>query len=66
MGLLFNNYLEKGYYELDEYGIYTKLDNMKDILKAQQNGTLYENDGMATTKVNDSDRIIQSENKTYE
>ena len=64
MGLLFNNYLEKGYYELDDYGTYTKLDNMKDILKAQQQGTLYENDGMATTKINDGDRIIQSENKS--
>ena len=68
MGLLFGNYLEEGFYEKDSYGTFTKLINYKDILKAQQNNNLYENDGVATTYVDkDTDisykSIKQSENE---
>jgi hypothetical protein len=68
MGLLFGNYLEEGFYEKDSYGTFTKLTNYKDILKAQQNNNLYENDGVATTYVDkDADisykSIKQNENE---
>jgi hypothetical protein len=68
MGLLFDNYLEEGFYEKDSYGTFTKLTSYKDILKAQQNNNLYENDGVATTYVDkDADisykSIKQNENE---
>jgi len=58
MGLLFNNYLDEGFYEEDSYGTLTKITNPKKIVEAQQNGTLYENDGIATTQVNKDEIII--------
>ena len=60
MGLLFNNYLDEGFYEEDSYGILTKITNPKKIVEAQQNGTLYENDGIATTQVNKDEIIIKT------
>ena len=59
MGQLFNNYLDEGFYEEDSYGTLTKITNPKKIVEAQQNGALYENDGIATTKVKkDKDIVI--------
>ena len=51
MSLLFRNWLEEGYYEEDGWGDLTRLEDPADILRARNAGTLYENDGMATTKV---------------
>ena len=51
MSLLFRNWLEEGYYEEDGWGDLTRLEDPADILRAKKAGTLYENDGMATTKV---------------
>ena len=58
MGLLFNNYLDDGFYEEDSYGTLTKITDPKKIVEAQQNNTLYENDGIATTKVRKDQDII--------
>jgi capsid portal protein len=58
MGLLFNNYLDEGFYEEDSYGTLTKITNPKKIVEAQQNGSLYENDGIATTKVRKDQDIV--------
>ena len=58
MGLLFNNYLDEGFYEEDSYGTLTKITNHKKIVEAQQNGALYENDGIATTKVKKDEDIL--------
>jgi capsid portal protein len=58
MGLLFNNYLDDGFYEEDSYGTLTKITDPKKIIEAQQNGTLYENDGIATTKVRKDEDIV--------
>jgi capsid portal protein len=58
MGLLFNNYLDEGFYEEDSYGTLTKITNPKKIVEAQQNGALYENDGIATTKVRKDQDIV--------
>jgi len=57
MSLLFSNYLNEGYYELDDYDSFTKLENVSDIIKAQKNGTLYVNDGICTTKVHKEDKL---------
>ncbi len=57
MGLLFRNWLEEGYYEEDSMGELTKLEDPADILRAQNEGNLYQHDGMGMTKVND-DEII--------
>ena len=57
MGLLFNNWLDEGYYEEDGMGDLTHITDIKDILKAQQKGSLYHNDGMGTTKVGENDTI---------
>lgn len=51
MGLLFRNWLDEGYYEEDGMGDLTRIEDPDDILRAQKEGTLYENDGMGTTKV---------------
>ena len=51
MSLLFRNWLDKGYYEEDSWGDLTRLEDPADIHRAKKAGTLYENDGMATTKV---------------
>lgn len=58
MGLLFNNYLDEGFYEEDSYGTLTKITDPKKIIEAQQKGTLYENDSMATTKVSKDENIV--------
>jgi capsid portal protein len=58
MGLLFNNYLDDGFYEEDSYGTLTKITDPKKIVEAQQNNTLYENDGIATTKVRKDQDIV--------
>jgi capsid portal protein len=58
MGLLFNNYLDEGFYEEDSYGTLTKITNPKKIVEAQQKGALYENDGIATTKVKKDEDIV--------
>lgn len=55
MGLLFNNWLEEGYYEDDGFGDLTRIEDPQEIREAQKQGRLYENDGMATTKVGDED-----------
>ena len=49
--LLFRNWLDEGYYEEDSWGDLTRIEEPEDIRRAKNAGTLYENDGMATTKV---------------
>ena len=61
MAMLGRNWLEEGYYEEDDYGSFTRLRDVKDILQAQARGVLYENDGMSTTRVS-SDTPIDSTN----
>jgi hypothetical protein len=58
MSLLFNNWLDDGYYEKDDYDTFTRITDPVEIHRAQKEGTLYENDGMLTTKVNKDDEII--------
>ena len=53
MSLLFRNWLEEGYYEEDSWGDLTRIEDPEDIRRARNSGTLYENDGMCTTKVPD-------------
>lgn len=57
MSMLFRNWLDEGYYEEDGMGSLTRLEDPADIRAAQQAGTLYENDGMATTKVDENQDI---------
>lgn len=57
MGLLFTNWLEEGYYEEDSMGDLTRIEDPKEILEAQKQGRLYQNDGMATTKVSENENI---------
>ena len=57
MSLLFRNWLEEGYYEEDSMGDLTRIEDPADILRAQQEGKLYQNDGMATTKVSEDENI---------
>jgi len=66
MGLLFRNWLEEGYYEDDGTGDLTRITEPDDILEAQKNGRLYENDGMSTTKVYEDEEICYDKlNKKY-
>lgn len=51
MGLLFNNYLEEGYYEKDSYDTFTKLNSANEIYNALFFGNLYQNDGLSTTHI---------------
>lgn len=57
MGLLFRNWLDEGYYEEDGMGDLTRIEDPKEILEAQKQGRLYQNDGMATTKVSEDENI---------
>lgn len=57
MGLFFNNWLDEGFYEKDDYDTFTKLENPEDIADAKKRGVLYENDGIGTTHVNKHDDI---------
>ena len=57
MSMLFRNWLDEGFYEEDGYGCLTKIEDPHLILQAQQNGNLYENDGLATTKVHTEQEI---------
>jgi len=54
MSLLFNNWLEEGYYEEDDMGNLNKIDDPTKV----QLGKLYYNDGIATTLVNENDDIV--------
>lgn len=63
---MFRNWLEEGYYEEDEWGNMTQLTDPKEILRAQREGTLYENDGMATTKVYENEEITIKIKNKYE
>jgi len=62
MALLFRNWLEEGYYEEDDYGDLTKIDDPTRIIESAKNGTLYENDGMAMTKVHNPEEIFNKFN----
>lgn len=55
--MLFINWLEPGYYEEDEMGSLTKLEDPIEILEVQKAGNLYENDGMSTSKVHSLDDL---------
>jgi len=57
MSLLFRNWLDEGYYKEDGYDDLTRIEDRADILRAQKENTLYQNDGMTTTKVNDGENI---------
>lgn len=57
MSLLFNNWLEEGYYEDDGYGL-TQVTDPQRIRELQREGCLYHNDGMATTKVHEEDELF--------
>jgi hypothetical protein len=57
MGLLFRNWLDEGYYEEDGMGDLTRIEDPADILRAQKEGTLYHNDGMATTQVYEDEKL---------
>jgi hypothetical protein len=63
MGLLFRNWLEEGYYEEDSWGDLTRIEDSADILRAQKEGKLYQNDGMATTKVGEDEKLDLSHGK---
>lgn len=54
MGLLFNNWLEEGYYEWNDFDGYSKVDGNA-LIEAKDNGTLYHSDGSGygLSKVND-------------
>lgn len=55
MSLLFRNLLDEGFYEKDDYGDLTRIDDPDKIIEAKKDGRLYESDGMSTTKVDDVD-----------
>jgi hypothetical protein len=57
MGLLFRNWLDEGFYEEDGWGDLYQITEPEDIYRAQKEGTLYHNDGMATTRVNEDQKI---------
>ena len=57
MGLLFRNWLDEGYYEEDSWGDLTRIEDPDRILEAQKEGKLYQNDGMATTRVGEDEKL---------
>ncbi|MFA5207283.1 MAG: hypothetical protein WC428_01250 [Candidatus Paceibacterota bacterium] len=57
MSILFRNWLEEGYYEEDSWGNLTRIEDPDRIFQAQKEGTLYHNDGMATTQVYLGDKL---------
>jgi hypothetical protein len=57
MSLLFRNWLDEGYYEEDCWVDLTRIEDPADILRAQKEGKLYQNDGMATTRVGEDENI---------
>ena len=65
MTMFFRNWLEEGFYEEDGYGDLTRIDDNDyiKIIEAHKEGRLYENDGMATTKVNENDDINLKNNE---
>lgn len=59
MGLMFRSYLEEGYYEEDGMGGLSKIEDPREISNALSKGTLFENDGYATTKVPEETKLHQ-------
>jgi hypothetical protein len=59
MGMLFRNWLEEGFYEEDEMGDLTRIDEPRQIREAANRGTLYHHDGMGMSKSDNPDDIHQ-------
>jgi hypothetical protein len=57
MGMLFRNWLEEGFYEEDEMGDLTKIDDPRRIREAANSGKLYHHDGMGMSKSDNPDDI---------
>ena len=55
---MFNKIIEKGYYEKEVNGGYSKLTRMKEIFVAHQEDTLYYNDGIKTNKIDSDEELI--------
>ena len=57
MSMFGSNWLEPGLYVEDGYGSKGKVTDLEEIRESIKNGTLYENDGMCTSKVYDDTDI---------
>ncbi len=57
MSLLFRNWLDEGYYEEDEWGNLYKVEDLSKLNQIKNQGNLYLNDGIATTKVNKDEEL---------
>lgn len=57
MSLLFNHWLDKGYYKEDGMGDLTKIDDPVEIRRVKKNGNLYYHDGYSLSKVTDESEI---------
>lgn len=57
MGMHFRNWLEEGYYEEDEFGDLSKIEDPYHIHKIQSEDKLYYHDGLGMTKVSISEDI---------
>jgi hypothetical protein len=65
MGLLFRNWLEEGYYEEDEMGDLTKIEDPRQIREAANKGTLFHHDGMGMTKSYGLEESYKAPEKEY-
>jgi hypothetical protein len=63
MGLLFRNWLEEGFYEEDEMGDLTKIEDPIEISKAARKGNLYEHDGMGMNKIHSIEDLVDKLDK---
>lgn len=61
MSLLFRNWLDEGYYEEDGWGDLYRIEDPVDILRAKKAGTLFHNDGIATTQVYEDEKLNLNE-----
>ena len=55
MSMFFRNWLPEGFYEEDNWGELTRLDNPDDIKNAQKSGKLYQHDGVSMGKIDNVD-----------
>lgn len=58
MSILGHNWLSEGYYEEDSWGDLSRIEEKDKIIEARKSGILFRSDGYSTSKVDDSEEIL--------